>query len=282
MEVVIASASEACSIAAKIAEASIISNIGMIQTKNPFETAIAYEMLGKRAVVVVDKVCRRDIERLIEKRLPVVVIVLSGNQEVLKEDIPILFSPCSFQEMIDDVIFSLILCEDPKVMLPSVINIDRLNIFEEVTVNENLSKIIPKFKLSQPQSDVQTAVENFKKMIEKNKDLWQKKYGFVFYECCDANKIIVATGIDSSILKSEEKPDVGFVRLNLIKPDLLQKSFFIGKKVAVIEKSKILYKEVRHLTSFCSLFIIESLSKKKLLEISDILEKQEKEEILKL
>ncbi|MEM7819814.1 MAG: hypothetical protein QXD48_03215 [Candidatus Aenigmatarchaeota archaeon] len=180
----------------------------------------------------------------------------------------LIFMPESVQEVIDTIIHAYRICEDSKVLLPAMINIDMI-IRETVQIptEQFVKNFLPKLKLPH-KIDVKNPkifgvpVENYEEfklqqhlamknalnLMPKIYEKWKKlkrNYNIIEkYMLDDAEYAIVITGFNSTTAKSainkmrELGKKVGLLRLRVLRPwpkDEISKALKDIKKVAVLD-----------------------------------------------
>jgi len=263
-----------------------VANICKAELVKSIEDALINESLERRTILFTDDIKRNihELEMLIEKRLPIVIVNFSGNQEILKiKDLGfILFMPSSNQEIVDSIIQAFKTCEDSKVLLPAVINVDKLNIVEEVVIpsDKSLSGYLQNPKLTHANTDykssvdqIHLAMENVKDVIEENSEKWRKKFnrffGFVDeYESNEKN-IIISAGYDAMTIKSvvaelnSDEKQYGLIRINIANPmqlhefseKLKNKNVFVVDKAVSPGKGGVLFSEISKICPDAKSFI---------------------------
>lgn len=274
--------------------------------------ALNLEMFEKRTMFVTT-----DYQDLVlvtaaaRKRLPVIVIFLQSLEIALnRRNDGIFVIPESNQELLDSIIQCFRICEDNRVLLPGVINIDRIirqevSVPSEKTIASFLSSIrlphAPKKgfpTIPNTSEQLHLAMVNAKKIIEKMDEKWSKKFHRhvsmleKYPENYDnPDYVFVMSGYDSGTAKAfiaqkDEENKIGLIRINFLSPFPDIKDALTGvKKLAVIDKGfsgySMLHTEVKsHCpSSYVCLFILEKVpAQKDFEEILNRLEKQEEEE----
>ena len=273
--------------------------------------AMANISMGRRTFLAYEN----DSKKLAEMRMPVVIANLYGCGLRVRDNGCLLFTPETNQDIIDSVIQLYRVCEDPKVLLPGIINIDSPDLMEPVIVptEQAVNKFLSPLKVSRldvknPLSIIydadpkaqQDAMENALNLIENLGEKWKKAFKRDFnlaekYHTDDAELVIVISGSQASTgkvvvdqLRSQGKK-VGILGMKVIRPWPAEfVADAIGeKKVGVIDQdvsigaNGILYSEVKScFDGFCSGFIVKRrLQEKDFVDIFDRLEKNEEERL---
>lgn len=183
----------------------------------------------------------------------------------------LLFIAESPQELLDTIIMAYRVCEDNKVLLPALVNVDGIANMREVVNVPNrkiIENMLPKLRLPRKLKDnnvfgppvfdeyqefreqQQLAMMNAKKMIktagEKWKEKFKRNYGLVekFY-ADDADYILVTAGFYSSSAKSfvlkarQQGEKVGLLRIRVARPwpsEDVADAVKNAKKAAVIDR----------------------------------------------
>lgn len=152
------------------------------------------------------------------------------------------FTPCSAQEIIDDLIIAYILSEQRGILLPSRIVIDQLaqqtGLQVELPAQKSVDRLLKPFNLGKPERhlrqtttelDIHKAMDRTAKALDKLKQTWRscfgRRIGAVGYFRLDgANFVFVCHGYISqnaklavAALRSAGEP-VGLVRLRVLRP----------------------------------------------------------------
>jgi pyruvate ferredoxin oxidoreductase alpha subunit len=196
----------------------------------------------------------------------------------------LIFMPESVQEVVDSIIHAYRICEDSKVMLPALINVDMV-IRETVQLpsDQFVGKFLPKLKMpfkldiknpeiiGFPSEDYdemkiqqQLAMKNALALMPKVYEKWyftKRRYDVVEkYMLDDAEYALVVSGFNSTTAKAavnklrEQGKKVGLLRLRVIRPwprEEIMKAIGSVKKVAVLDQdisvgsTGVLYPEVK-------------------------------------
>lgn len=273
--------------------------------------AMANISMGRRTFLSYEK----DSRKLAAMRMPVVIANLYGNGLQVRDTGCLLFTPESNQDALDSVIMLYRVCEDSKVLLPGIINVDFPDLMEPVTIptEQSVNKFLPglrvrKLDVKNPFSIIynaderaqQTAMDNALQLIEKLGESWKKTFKRDFsiadkYHVDDAEVVIVVAGSQAltgkaavDTLRGQGKK-VGLLSLKMIRPwpaELVSDA--VGeKKVGVVDTdvsigaTGILYSEVRScFDGFCSGFVAKRrLQEKDFIDIFSRLETNEEERV---
>jgi len=273
--------------------------------------AIASECCEKRAFLSLKEIDSvREFSTASHMRLPIVAV--STNALAVRDLGWIIFLPESNQEILDTVIQAYRICEDNKVLLPALINID-FPIREPVLIptDKSVNKFLPKLKLKnrldlhKPLSlntdddfrdQQQKAMLNAIKIMEDINEKWESKFKRDYssvekYFLENSDYAIVIYGSDSSTAKAavnklrEQGESIGLLRIRVLRPfpsDDIQNALKGVKKIAVIDKevslgsSGILYPEIRGISS--NFIAMRRISEKNIFDIYNRLKESEKEE----
>ncbi len=214
-------------------------------------------------------------------RLPFVAVNMSRSQHGIKVDHTsvmalrdagyLMFFPETNQEIYDTVIQAYKICEDQKVMLPAIINVDGMPSFMEpvqLVNDQSVKTFLPKYKsrLDMKKSfhldiysstygngklQMNKAMENVIELTNKVNEQWKQKfrrsYGLVeHYMMEDGETVIVTMGYHSSTAKAAVKrmraegKKVGLLRVRVFRPwprDAVAKALETVKKVVVFEQA---------------------------------------------
>ncbi|MFH0832190.1 MAG: hypothetical protein V1900_00510 [Candidatus Aenigmatarchaeota archaeon] len=249
-------------------------------------------------------------------RLPIVSVMKSHRIFALRDSGFIIFLPESNQEILDTVIQAYRICEDSKVLLPAIINVDSPGFRETIIVpnKKAIEAFLPKLRLQSkldfknplPMTKdskiaIQLAMKSSLKLIEKIDEKWKIKfkrsYGLVEkYFLDDAEYAFVVAGYNAPTAKSvvkklrEQGEKVGLLRLRVFRPfpdENVKTALKNVKRVAVVEQNVslgdlgVFYQEVKQSCGFCSDFIpMKYMNEKDFFDIFARLKKAEKEERL--
>ncbi len=228
----------------------------------------------------------------------------------------LIFLPESNQEIYDTIIQAYMISEDPKVMLPSIVNIDGPSDFSEVvqlsteqTTKSMLAKYNPK-RLDpkkpatssmfsedydelyiQQQKAMENAVGVIKKVNEKWKAKFHRSYDMVEqFMTEDADTIIVIAGYHSTTAKAaikklrEAGKKIGLLRIRVFRP-WPKDGFAVleGKKVIVFDQAVslgsggILH---NHLKGSSVISLGKYLSEKDFIDVVDKVDKTEGDAVI--
>lgn len=244
-----------------------------------FSAALGSAAVGKRTFIAASSPLHYDVFAAPFMRLPFVVVNVSRSQHGIKPDHSsvmalrdagyLMFFPESNQEIHDTIIQAYRVCEDSKVTLPAIVNIDGLPNFSEpvqVATDHSVKGFLPKQKLDHKKPLVfdiysdrydelklqqSKAMDNALDLIRKSDEKWKQKfhrsYGLVErYMTDDAETIIVIMGYHSSTAKAAAKKlreagkKVGVLRIRLFRPwpkEQVGSALAAAKKVIVFEQA---------------------------------------------
>jgi pyruvate ferredoxin oxidoreductase alpha subunit len=243
-------------------------------------SAIGASMAGKRVLLPSSSPLTYEAFYAPYTRLPFVIVNVSRSQHgpqsdhssvmALRDSGYLMFFPESNQEIHDTIIQAYRIAEDPKVMLPAIVNIDGPSNYTEViqlSTEQSTKGMLQKFNpkridLKKPMSNniisedysnlklqQQKAMENALGIIQKTDEKWKQKfrrsYGLVeHFMTEDASTIIVISGYHSSTAKAavkkmrEEGRKVGVLRIRVFRPwPKDEMKILDGKKVVVFDQS---------------------------------------------
>lgn len=243
-------------------------------------------------------------------RLPLISVNVSNSLSLNSGSL--VFCPSSVQEVFDSVLLAYRICEDSKVLLPCIINIDNPNLCESMTLatEQNITSFLLKLKLPhkldvknpytllhrdslESESIRQKAMDNALKLMEKSLDVMKTKFRRSLhplenYMTEDAEIVFVLCGFQYGTAKSfvdnarKNNQKVGIVKLFSLRPfpeEEVIKSLENAKKIIIIDKISIgsygmLFKEIKPFTNaVCIDVIARHLDEK---DFADILEKAKK------
>ncbi|MFC2142786.1 hypothetical protein ACFLQN_00095 [Candidatus Aenigmatarchaeota archaeon] len=267
-----------------------MNTIGAENNDAVISASIGSTISGKRCLSIVSD-ASMEIRNASQLRLPLVVCNISQNIDnlfSLRDTGMVLIFAENNQEIIDSIIQSYKICEDNKVILPSLINVNNLDIREAVhlptqqTIDKFLRKLNPKHRLGKDNvyfgvyDDQQTkqrekAMLNALNLLEKTGDKWKQKFRRELplveeFMTKDAEHIIITMGLHSynakAVVKKQrsEGKKIGLLRFRVIRPLPNIKNLIEGKNVGVVESTAILgnggvlYNEIKHMCK-CSNFI---------------------------
>ena len=246
--------------------------------------AMGAELGGKRAFVVASSPVDESMYTASYMRLPVVFTNVSrppgtfsakhdhNDVFTMRDSGWLMFMPESNQELVDTIIQAYKVCEDPKVLLPAVVNIDISHYHEFVQLpSEKFTKrYVSRFSLpfqldgKKPQyigvpdqdyaglkKQQHRAVKNAAEVIEKTSAMWKKKIGRSLglvesYKLEDADYAIVISGFHSTTAKAavsrmrNEGKKVGLLRIRVVRPwphDAIKNAMKNVKKAAIFDQS---------------------------------------------
>ncbi len=246
-----------------------------------FAAAIGSAAAGKRTLIPASSPIAYEVLAAPFMRLPFVVVNMSRSLYGIKVDHTsimalrdagyLMFFPETNQEIYDTVIQAYKICEDPKVMLPAIINVDGLPSFmepvqpaTEQSVKSFSQKYGPKLDMKKPfhldiHSDsysngnlqmgkgMENALELIKKIDEQWKQKFHRSYGVVErYMLEDAETVMVIMGYHSSTAKAAVKrmraegKKVGLLRIRLFRPwpyEAVAKALESAKKIIIFEQA---------------------------------------------
>lgn len=258
--------------------------------------AMGSELGGKRAFIASSVPISEDIHTTSYMRLPVVISNISrppgtfsikhDNTDVfsMRDAGWLIFMPESNQEIIDSIIQAYKVCEDSKVLLPAVINIDISHYQEPVQMPSDkfTKRYVSKFKIpfqingkkqyfGVPDQDHDVfkqqqhrAMKNALDIIEKTSIAWKKKTKRVLdlvesYKIEDADYVLIISGFHSTTAKAAidkmraDGKKVGLLRIRVVRPwpsDAIKNALKDVKRVAVFDQNislgqhGILYNEI--------------------------------------
>ncbi len=343
------SASEAVAYGARLARVQSVPNfespfssamaksLGKISRENPvFNTetqnsavtaAFGTEASGKRTLLPISSLASMyELRQASFMRMPIVAvnasrtIALNSDQNdimALRDSGWLMFFPESNQEILDNIILSYRICEDNRILLPSVINIDFPAAYEAVSLptEQSIDKFLPKLRLPAKIGDAnigvpveshkefimqqQAAMNNSLKVIQKAGEQWKgmtkRSFGLTErFMLDDADYALVMTGYHSptakeAVLEMRKSEKVGLLRLGAIRPwpgEEIREALKNVKKIAVIDQNVsigstgILFPEIKACSDgFASSFIsLGYLNKEDFFGIFKKLKSQEKPE----
>ncbi len=233
-------------------------------------------------------------------RLPIVAanvsrsLALNAEHDILAlRDLGwLMFFAENNQEILDSIAIAYRICEDSKVMLPSIVNIDFSAVCETVALptEQSVDKFLPKLKLPaklessdmayideyreslmQQQAAMNNSLKVAQKACEQWKALTKRSYGMTeSFMLDDAEYAFVAAGYHSStakeaVMELRQSEKVGMLRLRTIRPwpaEEISAALRDVKKIAVIDQnvslgsSGILFSEIKPCcSSFANNFI---------------------------
>lgn len=243
-----------------------------------FAAAVGAAAAGKRVFVPASSPLAYEVFSAAFMRLPFVVVNVSRSQHDIKPDHSaimllrdsgyLMFFPESNQEIHDTIIQAYRIVEDPKVLLPAVVNIDGLPNFSEsvqVATETAVRGFLPKprFSIGRKRFDMhsdsydagklqqgkamENAVDLLKKVDEKWKQKFRRSYGLVErFMLEDAETVIVIMGYHSSTAKAAVRKlrangkKVGLLRIRVFRPwprDAVSEALANAKKVLVFDQA---------------------------------------------
>jgi len=192
---------------------------------------------------------------------------------LIKDSGAIVFLPENNQEILDDMIQAYRICEDNKVLLPAVINVEMWEAREVVQVpsEQAVENMLPKLRLparidtkkpasfglpvddhSEQKAQQSKAMENsadvMRKTFEKWDEKFHRKYGFFeSYMMEDASHVFVVAGRNSGIVRGavnsmrSKGEKAGMLRIRVLRPFVKEiHDALKNKNVAVIDSCGLL------------------------------------------
>lgn len=225
-----------------------------------FAAALGATAAGRRSFIAASSPLSYEVFSAPFMRLPFVAVNVSRSQHGVKSDHAsimamrdagyIMFFPESNQEIYDTIIQAYRICEDSKVMLPAIVNIDGLpNFMEPVqpATEQSVRGFLPRFHA--PKLDTkkpltfdiysdkydglklqqQKSMENTLELLKKVEEKWKKKFKRTHptverFMMDDAETAIVIMGYHSATAKAAAKKmreagkKVGVVRIRVFRP----------------------------------------------------------------
>lgn len=289
--------------------------------------AIGNEASGKRTFLPISSLTSiQELRQASFMRMPIVAvnvsrsIALNSDQNdvmALRDSGWLMFFPENNQEILDSIILSYRICEDNRVLLPSIINIDFPTAYETVSLptEQSIDKFLPKLKLPAKIGDAnmgvpvenrrefvmqqQAAMSNSLKVIQKAGEQWKgmtkRSFGMTeSFMLDDADYALVISGYHSptakeAVIEMRKNEKVGLLRLLAIRPwpdEEIMTALKNVKKIAVIDQnvslgsSGVLFPEIKACSDgFASNFIsLGYLNKEDFFDIIKKLKSQEKPE----
>ncbi|MBI2579822.1 MAG: hypothetical protein HYW27_02880 [Candidatus Aenigmarchaeota archaeon] len=267
---------EAASYAAKVSGAEVAFGrnpvgkiIGMSVSFSPVSAACGSTLCEKRSIAFVSGV-GMEIAAASEMRIPVVAV---NEPEIDCSDIlmarnAIIFLPESRQEIVDSTVLAYKICEDSRVLLPAVMNVENPGLREVIKIptEQAVENILPKLKLPSridarkpcpfnlPSDDISEqrlqqakAMENAHEVMRKAFEKWDGKFKrkcgfFESYRMEDAEYVFVCFGQASAVVRyvvdylRGRNEKAGMLRVSVLKPfDQGIAMALKGKKTAVID-----------------------------------------------
>ncbi len=309
----------------KISKESLI--FDMETQGSAITAAIGNEASGKRTFLPISSLTSiQELRQASFMRMPIVAVNVSRsialnsdqNDVMALRDLGwLMFFPENNQEILDSIILSYRICEDNRVLLPAVINIDFPAAYETVSLptEQSIDKFLPKLKLPAKIGDTnigvpvenhrefimqqQAAMNNSLKVIQKAGEQWKgvakRSFGMTeSFMLDDADYALVTVGYHSptakeAVIELRKNEKVGLLRLRAIRPwpdEEIRAALKNVKKIAVIDQnvslgsSGVLFPEVKACSDgFASNFIsLGYLNKKDFFDIFKKLKSQEKPE----
>ena len=247
-----------------------------------FAAAIGSAATGKRTLIPTSSPFSYEVLAAPFMRLPFVAVNMSRSQHGIKIDHTsimalrdagyLMFFPETNQEIYDTVVQAYKICEDQKVMLPAIINVDGLPSFSEpvqIANDQSVKTFLTKYKASkldmkkpfhldiysnkygdgklQMNKGMEGALELTKKVDEQWKQKFHRSYGLVEHHTLeDAETVIVTMGYHSSTAKAAvrrmraEGKKVGLLRIRVFRPwprEAVAKALENAKKVVIFEQA---------------------------------------------
>ncbi|MBI2972157.1 MAG: hypothetical protein HYY37_07090 [Candidatus Aenigmarchaeota archaeon] len=204
-------------------------------------------------------------------RVPGLFSVASDHNDVLglRDAGWLVFAAAGSQEVLDSIIQAYRVCEDQRVLLPAVVNIDGIaNWREPVTVpsEQSVAKLLPAPKVRwdgkrqsvyaehdyvETRMQQQRAMSQALKALEMVHEDWKKRfkqdYGLVEkYRLDDAETVLVMAGFHTATAKAavdalrEKGEKVGLLRLRVLRPfpaHDIRESLSVAKKIGVLDQN---------------------------------------------
>lgn len=183
----------------------------------------------------------------------------------------LLFIAESPQEVLDSVIMAYRVCEDNKVLLPALVNVDGIaNLREPASIPNKriVDNLLPKLRLPRKLKDnnvfgppvfeeyqefreqQQLAMMNAKRLVKTVGEKWKEKFKRSYdlvekFHCDDADYVLVTAGFYSSTAKSfvlkarQQGEKVGLLRIRVARPwpsEEITDAVKNAKKVAVVDR----------------------------------------------
>lgn len=224
-----------------------------------FSAALGASAVGRRAFIACSSPLSYETFSAPFMRLPFVAVNVSRSLHGVKSDHStimalrdagyLMFFPESNQEIHDTVIHAYKVCEDSKVLLPAIVNIDGLpNLMEPVQIATDqalkgfLGKLPVKLDVKKPATldiyseqydqgrlQMSKAMENSLDLIKKTGEKWKQKFRREYslverFMTDDAETIIVIMGYHSATAKAavkrlrESGKKVGVLRIRVFRP----------------------------------------------------------------
>ena len=243
-----------------------------------FSAAIGCSASGKRTLVPTSSPLAYEVFSAPFMRLPFVVVNVSRSQHNIRSDHTaamalrdagyLMFFPEGNQELHDTIISAYRICEDSKVLLPAIVNIDGVPNFSEVIqpvkeVGNFLSKLSPRLSAKKPPLDMYSdsyaeqklqmskAMDNVNEVMKKAGEKWKQKFHRSYesvekFMTDDADIVIVIMGYHSPTAKAAVKKmraagrKVGVLRIRLFRPwpkDLISNGLANAKKVIAFDQA---------------------------------------------
>lgn len=218
------------------------------------------------------------------------------------------------QDIIDSIIQLYKICEDKKVMLPSIVNIFDASQCSNVQIptSQSVDKYLPKFKihhgidlktpsfigypgadLDEMRNQQMKAMENALHVTQHACEKWKEKFrrGAVFFDSYmieDAEAVILSTEFLTAKatvdLLRKEGEKIGLIKLHVFRPFPAEqlKKVLDGKRVGIIDRDAysnggLIYNDVKQCCGFCVNYIYRGdISERQYAEIFKHLKKAEK------
>lgn len=246
-----------------------------------FESALGVAATGRRAFLPMSSHISNEALTAPFMRLPFVVLNVSRSLHGVKSDHTaimalrdagyLMFFPENNQEVYDSIILAYKVCEDQKILLPAIVNVDGIHNLTEpvitatdqsvrgflvglprrIDVKRPLNLDVYQENYEELKLQQTKAMESALEVLAKTNDKWKQKFHREFtpveqFMLEDAETIIVTMGYHSSTAKAAVKKmraegkKVGVLRIRVFRPwpkELVANALSKAKKVIIFDQA---------------------------------------------